>query len=320
MNLKTFIGIMPSTNTTRYIDTLRNQSGSEINLAVIGHPVEHSLSPKMHNAALSMCAVSKSELQRWAYGKFDIVPEQLAEALPLFHKRGFLGLNLTVPHKVDVLEQKLAVPESEQVVKIGAANTLKWRPDGYVAYNTDAYGMSRAIAEAFFEGISEPLKGRSIVLLGAGGAARAAAFQCVEEGCSELIIINRNAERLSSLIRDLDAACVRGLLPSEVDDFKFSEHPLLINATSLGLKSSDALPFAFEGRSEQWRLFDMIYNPAETPLMAAAKAAGFEVANGLQMLVWQGALALALWMEDSLEAAQVRAQELAPEMRRALQT
>jgi len=308
-----------SNNPTHSLQHLTDTSALPLNLAVIGHPIEHSLSPRMHNAALAVLAERNPSLKSWCYGKFNIRPEELAQALPLFHAKGFLGLNLTVPHKVDVLEQKLAIPASANVVKMGAANTLKWTPEGYIAYNTDAFGMTSAIAESLFNGMPKSLDGRTVVLLGAGGAARAAAFQCLEEGCAELFIVNRNADRLNELVADLNHPCVTGLQPAQAETMTFNASPLLINATSLGLKPDDPLPFDLTSRPEQWRVFDMVYNPPATALLKSARTRGFPAENGRGMLIWQGALALGLWIEPTLERASALATELAPVMRKALQ-
>lgn len=287
-------------------------------LAVLGHPVAHSRSPLMHEAALTSLSQAVQPLPEGIeYVKFDLPPERLPEVLPLFHQKGFLGLNLTVPHKIQVLEKQLAVPDSETVLRMGAANTLKRTADGWRAFNTDGYGLSHAVAEAFTPGAALPLCDHSVVLLGAGGAARAAAYQCLREGCRELWIGNRNQQRLRALGEWFDDPRIR-LFDLSNPPAKMPHRCLLINATSVGLRQGDGSPFTFAGRTEQWKVFDMIYEPAETPLMQAAQNCGYPAVNGLEMLIWQGALALAIWLEPTLESACLRAPELAPPMRAAL--
>lgn len=302
---------------THTLDDLCNWHATGTSLAVIGHPVEHSLSPRMHNAALSALAEDDARFSDWQYYKFDIPPERLCDALPLFHKKGFRGLNLTVPHKVNVLKEGLAKPDSKSVVNMGAANTLKWHAEGYIAYNTDGFGMSRAIGEHLCVGNAMPLQGVSVVLLGAGGAARAAAFQCLREDCRELWIGNRNQERLADLLADLNDSRVRGFDITQEQAFMPSE-PLLINATSVGLREEDPAAFSLAGRSESWRVFDMVYSPAETALLRQARNRGFPAVNGLPMLVWQGALALAIWTNDHFENALTHAPIFAEDMGQAL--
>lgn len=309
---------MPNTDNTWTLADLYQWDTNGVSLAVVGHPVSHSLSPCMHNAALRMLAEDDCAYADWHYYKFDIAPEQLAEALPVFHDKGFRGLNLTVPHKVDVLTHGLAIPKDSRVTKIGAANTLKWSDQGYHAYNTDTFGMSRAIAETLYPGNEYPLNGKTIVLLGAGGAARAAAFRCLEEGCRELWIGNRNPERLATLVDALADSRVKTFAPAAAGGLDFGEAPLLINATSVGLKPEEGAPFSFSGRKEAWRVFDMIYNPSQTALLKDAKAHGLTCANGLPMLVWQGALALGIWIETTLAEAEAVAAPLASEMAAAL--
>lgn len=268
-------------------------------LGVVGHPIAHSLSPLMHGAALARLAADDVRFRDWSYRKFDIAPESLAEALGVFHAKGFVGLNLTIPHKV--LACGLVESCDPDAALMGAVNTLVRTPTGWAGFNTDGAGMGWAIGEDLGRG----LRGGAVVLLGAGGAARAAAVQCLRMGCASLWIVNRNPERLGELLRDLAPVSggipVSGGLPAGLP-----ASPLVINATSVGMKPGEGSPLDLAGFPAGTAVFDMIYKPACTPLLAQAKALGFKAANGLGMLAGQGALALSLWTGRKVDPAWMR--------------
>ncbi len=260
-----------------------------ISLAVLGHPVAHSLSPVMHNAALANLAQGMPMLANWRYFKFDVTPEALPLALDLFWNAGFHGLNLTIPHKVDVLPHLSAIDPF--AARAGAANTLQRLPGGgWKGYNTDGYGMQQAIERGF----GVPLAGANVVLLGAGGAARGAAVQCLEANCQSLWIGNRTPGRLEALVNTLgDASRVQTF--SLLDDtISLPENALVINATSLGLKSDDASPLYPSLITEVMKIYDMTYG-CRNQLAQAAEERGAAYADGLPMLVWQGVRALEIW-------------------------
>ena len=269
--------------------------------AVFGAPIRHSASPAMHNAALANLGLD------WRYVGCEVAPEKLREAIAGAQNMGFAGLNLTVPHKL------LAVPlmdELDMSAQLwGAVNTVvfearnadgDWQPVGQLAdvrgpvrakgYNTDADAIIRALHEDL---AIEPRAAR-VLLLGAGGAARAAALRLADEGVSELWLVNRTESKAVELAEE-----IRGRFPAvEVaTGYPDTSVEIILNATSLGLKRGEGLPldetrFAL-GRADT--VYDMIYRPAETPLLRAAQAAGCRTANGLGMLLYQGAAALELW-------------------------
>lgn len=247
----------------------------------------------MHNAALAEMSASSPRLSCWRYHRFDIPPERLPESLPLFHAKGFYGLNLTVPHKE--LAVALIADIDPHARNVGAVNTLVRLEYGYKGYNTDGYGLSQAIRSE----LRRSLAGSDIALLGAGGAARAAALQCILENCRSLQIVNRNQDRLNRLLGELaPLAQERGVQLSGSPSDSFStdkDNLIVINATSLGLKQDDPLPISTDSLPAQAALYDMIYNPRETRLMNAFRASGKPAANGLSMLVHQGARALEIW-------------------------
>jgi shikimate dehydrogenase len=267
-------------------------------LAVLGHPVKHSVSPAMHNAALQKLRAVNSRFNDWNYFRFDVEVEDLAEALPLFHKHNFLGLNLTIPHKVQAMDLIQAVSADGE--RMGAVNTLVWDEFGYDGFNTDGYGLKTGLKGDL--GVS--LKDATVVLLGSGGAARAAAVQCILEGCKRLYVGNRTPERLQGLMETVKGMrggeCATAFAISELPS-NLPEAGVLINATSLGLKKGDPAPIDVNLLPLGWKVYDMIYNPA-TKLLEEASMRGLSVANGLSMLVHQGARSLEIWSHTDVSA------------------
>ncbi|MFP4352644.1 MAG: shikimate dehydrogenase [Puniceicoccaceae bacterium] len=293
----------------RDLRALRSLEPAGVRLAVAGWPVRHSLSPPMHRAALESLSALDPAFAGWTYGAYELRPEELPEAVALFRERGFRGVNLTVPHKVEVLPLVDVVdPVAE---RMAAVNTLLFDGGCLRGFNSDGYGLERAVEEAFGAG----LRGRPVLLLGAGGAARAAAVQCVESGASRLWIANRTvgkAETIAARIReDAPAGAGRGrtpvtALPAEQAPATVPPGTLVINATSLGLARADPLPVEVEALPAGCRLFDMIYNPSETPFLAAGRQRGCPTANGLGMLVHQGVRSLEIWTGRRVDARIMR--------------
>jgi shikimate dehydrogenase len=264
-----------------------------LTLAVLGHPIGHSLSPPMHNAALAWLAATDPRLASWRYGRFEVPAPDLPEALPLLAQHGFHGLNLTVPHKVVAVDLVADVDPAAR--RAGAVNTLRIGPAGWNGFNTDGYGLENAVREAFGAG----LRGRSVLLLGAGGAARGAAVECLAQGCARLASGNRTAEnrdRLLALLRPLAGSVpLSGFALPLVAGETLPADCLVINATSAGLRASDPAPIELARLPRPSAVFDMIYNPPDTPLLRAARTLGLPAANGLAMLVHQGAKSLEIW-------------------------
>ena len=268
-------------------------------LAVIGHPIRHSVSPAMHNAAIARLQETDSRFIDWAYYRFDIAPEDFPEAVDLFYRNNFLGLNLTIPHKVQAMDLIYGVsPDGE---RMGAVNTLVWGEHGYDGFNTDGYGLKTALKVD----LGVTLRDATVILLGSGGAARAAAVQCILDGCAKLYVGNRSIERLEQLMSVVK--CMPGGECAEA--FALTDPPadlpeegVLINATSLGLKPEDAAPFDVNYLPKGWSVYDMIYNPDATRLLEEARARGLAAANGLSMLVHQGARSLGIWSHAEVDA------------------
>lgn len=283
---------------TRTLDELDGWAFPGTALAVLGQPIAHSVSPAMHNAALNLMAQTQFAFQHWRYFKFEVAPEALPEALERFHAAGFHGLNLTLPHKVQAVDLVREIdPEARHA---GAVNTLSRRDDGWAGSNTDGHGLEQALRR----GLGVALHGATVVLLGAGGAARGAAVRCLQSGCAQLWIGNRNQDRLATLVSGLSA------LPGgkRVQGFDLAAPPatlppdaVVINATSLGLKANDPAPITLDRFGPGTCIYDMTYG-VDNALTRAARERGLPVADGLGMLVGQGARSLEIWSGTDVPA------------------
>ena len=241
----------------------------------------------MHNAAYAALGLN------WRYLAFEVDPKNLRAAIEGARAMGFAGLNLTVPHKLFAVEMVDVLDESAKTW--GAVNTIKFETgnDGKiraVGFNTDADAITRAVRED----LKLELRGAKVLLLGAGGAGRTAALKLVSENVAELFLVNRTQSKAEEIAKE-----IKRRFPSVrvVSGFPKAAVDLVMNATSLGLKADDASPLDEKQFSlKQTRaVYDMIYQPAETKLLAAAKAAGCKTANGIGMLVHQGAKAFEIW-------------------------
>lgn len=286
--------------------------------AVYGHPVKHSASPAMHNAAMRALSLD------WRYLACDVHPENLREAIRGAQAMKFIGLNLTVPHKLLAMDIVDEVDESGRTW--GAVNTVlfegqdasgEWYPmrecdpEQVTAvrtrgFNTDADAITRSIRED----LQMEVAGASVLLLGAGGAGRTAALKLASDGARELYLVNRTMSKAEGI-----AGEIHKRFPGIKAAAKYPEDKvdLVLNATSLGLKPDDPLPFdaARFSLKQTSAAYDMIYRPAETQFLAAAAEAGCKTANGLGMLLYQGARALEIWtgMEAPLEVMRAALKE-----------
>jgi shikimate dehydrogenase len=254
-------------------------------LGVLGWPVAHSRSPAMHNAALAALGMDD-----WRYQLLPVPPERFAETVRALAGAGFVGANVTIPHKHAALA--LADTAGESARAIGAANTLIFAADGAVAAeNTDAPGFLAAL------GVSP--RGLSALVLGAGGSVCAIVWALREAGAREVSVWNRTPERAAALAHDLG---VRAVAAPEAAD-------LLVNCTSVGLKQVPAslkqsatepqglnLPaVAFDQVGNYARVVDLVYSSSPTPLLDAARSHGVRTVAGLEILLAQGALSFELW-------------------------
>lgn len=243
-------------------------------LAVLGHPVSHSRSPAMQNAALGAL-----ELWDWSYEAIEVTPVFFEARVREMVAGEFAGANVTVPHKEAALA--MADEASEASQQIGAANTLVFADGRIEAHNTDADGLLSSLP-------SSP-RGRRALVLGAGGAARAAIWALLWEG-AEVEVWNRTAEKAAALCADLGGAAVT--------DPRQDTYELLVNTSAAGLKGEDPfehLPLEPDLFAPIQTVVDMVYGERRSPLLEAAEQAGAATVDGLEILVQQGARSLEIW-------------------------
>jgi shikimate dehydrogenase len=284
---------MSDSDTVLTLSDLETWSFAGTALAVLGQPIKHSISPAMHNAALAAMAMTRPEFATWRYFRFEVAPADLQRALRLLHQKNFRGINLTVPHKILAVDEISEIDPAARLVD--AVNTLRWTEQGWHGCNTDGYGLATALKDD----LSRSLEGADVLLLGAGGAARSAAVECLLNRCASLTIANRSPETLEALLELLDPIArgipLRGIVTNSATASDWPPHALVINATSAGLRESDPVPVDLRAIESPSQVYDMIYNPPVTPLLRTAKALNVPCANGLSMLIHQGAKALAIW-------------------------
>lgn len=267
---------------------------------LIGNPVEHTMSPVIHNTLAKICG------QNMAYVPFLVEPGRLEQAVQGAFALHIRGLNVTVPYKSDVI--RLLAKVDPLAEKIGAVNTLVRTEDGYKGYNTDMSGLCRAMES---DGIR--LEGEEIILLGAGGAARAVAYLCAEQKAERVFLLNRTYEKAKTVAKEVNEAFGRDVITPMLlsDHLKLPDKKFLaIQCTSVGLA-----PHMQEAVVEDAAFYrkihtgyDLIYKPDTTRFMQLAAEAGAKAYNGLKMLLYQGINAYELWNRVEIteqEAAQV---------------
>jgi shikimate dehydrogenase len=248
--------------------------------AVAGWPVAHSRSPAMHNAAFAALGMDD-----WLYTRLPLPPVLFGETVRALPASGYRGVNVTIPHKEAAL--RVADSASDAASAIGAANTLTFEDGAIEADNTDAQG--------FLDALGEPLAGRRVLVLGAGGAARAVVWAAREAGAGEVFVWNRTTERARLLAADFGVEAVERARPADV----------LVNTTAVGLQgSADDLPLADAGSPEL--VADLVYGPTDPPVTAWARARRARVTDGLEVLVRQGALSFVRWTGEDPPLALMR--------------
>jgi len=257
-------------------------------LCVIGHPIEHSMSPVMHNAALKELSLD------YIYLAFDVPPKNLKEALLGFKKSDMKGINVTIPHKETI------IPHLDQIEplakKIGAVNTIKNINGVLIGKNTDALGAKKALIDAGCK-----IKGKKVLILGAGGAARAISFALSEE-IGEIFICNRTEKRAFKLAKELED---KMKIPATGKDMSketlkslLNDADILINTTPIGMYPNvNKSPISKELLTDRLFVYDIIYNPLQTQFLKDASEIGCKTLNGLDMFVNQGALAFEWWTD-----------------------
>ena len=272
-------------------------NGSTTIVGVFGAPITHTASPALHNAAFDALKMN------WRYLAFHVEPENLRTALQGARDMGLVGINLTVPHKILALDCVDAT--DAEAHKLGAVNTIAIEKRKLRGFNTDGYGFVRGVKEDF----NFSIKGKRILVLGAGGAGRGIAVKCALEGAAKIVVANRTLARIESVAREIRLLKVEFLaLSLDADQIAKAIHDidLVVNATSVGLKEGESLGLGAELFSPWLHVYDTIYRPAQTELLRVAERAGAKVANGLSMLLHQGARAFEIWTKRKAPLAVMR--------------
>ena len=276
-----------------------------IRLGVFGDPVAHSLSPQMQNAGLRACEINMQ------YARFHIRPNELQGALRLIRQLDFVGVNLTVPHKILALRQ---IDVADEIAsRCGAVNTVRLHDRKLFGSNTDGEGFSRAVRSEF----SIDLRDLRVMILGAGGGTgHAIACQCALENCERLVLVNRTLPKINTIVERLrpffDEPRVLGpvarieAVPLEETAVRaqLADIDLIVNATPLGMNPSDRAAIPARLLAPHHIVFDCVYGKTKSALLRAAGEAGARGANGLSMLLHQGALSFSIWFnrEPPIEA------------------
>ena len=256
---------------------------------IFGYPIRHSISPAMHNAAFASLDIDA------VYSAWETTPDDLAAGVASLRSEDYLGANVTVPHKQAVMVHLDEI--DDLATRIGAVNTIVNRDGRLMGSNTDALGFINSLrSEA---GVT--VAGLEVVLIGAGGAARAAAYALAEGRASALAIANRTVERAESLASELaETGILANAFGLHDPDFLSAceRADLIVNSTSVGMLHGPAegdSPVPAEVISPGCVVYDMVYNPPKTPFLLDAERAGAQVIGGLPMLVYQGAAAWSRW-------------------------
>ena len=268
--------------------TNRVVSGKTRVCGVIGDPIEHTMSPVMHNAAFSELGID------YVYLPFRVTKDDLGQAIAGARALNLAGLNVTIPHKVAVIS---FLDELDPIAeRIGAVNTIVNDNGALRGYNTDATGFLQALLD---KGIKP--EGKKVVVLGAGGASRGISFILAENGAN-LVILNRQVEIewAENLAREISRAFKKETAALELNDANLAESlegtDILVNTTSVGMSPDiNETPVPMRLLKSTPVVFDIVYNPIQTRLLREAQAAGASTISGLDMLAWQGALAFEKW-------------------------
>ncbi len=275
---------------------------------LLGNPVEHSISPLIHNTLAEKLNINL------AYTAFKVEADNIKAAIEGAEALGILGMNVTVPHKCAVIPYLDEIDDLAD--KIGAVNTIVTTENGYKGYNTDIIGLGRQLCE---EGIM--IKGREVIILGAGGASKAITFLCAQEGAAKVYLLNRSIDKAAGLAKEVNRYFNDIVVPMELKDYDKlpkGKYPV-IQTTSVGLYPNvDNAPIE---EDEFYDLVeagvDIIFNPAETRFMQLCRKHGAPAYNGLKMLLYQGVAAFELW--NGVKVSDETAKELLALMEKEMQ-
>lgn len=265
-------------------------SGKTRIYGIFGYPVGHSLSPLLHNAVFRKKKIDA------VYLPFEIRPDYLSEAIEAMRALGLAGVNVTIPHKEGAANYVDEVPQDIDRA-IGAVNTIVAREGKLIGFNTDGPGFIEDLRDRF----DFFAKGKAVLMVGAGGAARAVAFSLVREQCAQLLIYNRTPERAKGLAQYLGTffpgRSIRAVL--SIEELQGEPLDLVVNATSCGMKADDPFPVNPEILQRARLVYDVVYAKSGTKLVREAQRLGVPAAEGSGMLVNQAALSQALWFPDA---------------------
>ena len=256
--------------------------GSTNVVGLIGHPVEHSFSPPMHNSAFKKLAMD------YVYTAFDVNPNDLKSAILGARALNIKGFNVTIPHKIEVMKYLDEIDEVASL--IGAVNTIDFKD--LKGYNTDGIGAIKAIGEV------TKIKDKNVIIAGAGGASRAISFYLAKYGADSLTILNRNVEKADKLASDVSNSGLMDNVNSDsIDTMDLTDADILINTTPVGMYPNvDDTPIAMASdMHEDLVVFDAVYNPNETVLLKEAIKANAKPVYGIKMLLYQGAESFEIW-------------------------
>jgi shikimate dehydrogenase len=260
-------------------------SGRTMVFGIFGYPVEHTFSPGMHNAAFAKLGMDA------CYVPYAVAPTRLKDAVRSIIPLGLRGLNITVPHKEKVIPFLDDVTEDARL--IGAVNTIEVRGGRLIGHNTDGRGFLRSLRE----GTAFRPKGKRVLIVGAGGAARAIAFNLALNGAAEIVLSDTDVKKAGRLAGDVQRTTkVRaGAVPPAGLRVHARDSHCIINATPLGLHRGDPMPVSRDLVREGHLVCDLVYNPPITPLLKAAASRGALTLSGIGMLLYQGVIAFEVW-------------------------
>ena len=278
---------------------MKQLSGYTKPYAVLGHPIGHTLSPVMHNASMQSLGLDA------IYVAFDVTPERLMDVLSAMQAMGFGGVNLTIPHKEVAFRGLKKLDHSAKL--LGAVNTVQFLDGEMIGHNTDGYGFLKAMDEAF----GGSMAGAAAFVLGCGGAGRAVALMMAGAGVAQLVLADVDKAKLAAVEEELTrlypAVGIRLVSAKDEQVKACRAADIVVQATPVGMKQTDAPLLGAEAFREGQRAFDLIYMYPETVFMAQAAKGGARTANGLGMLLHQGAGAFRIWTGTEPDVDAMRA-------------
>lgn len=262
--------------------------GSTKTTGLFGYPVKHTASPAFQNAAFEALGLD------WVYLPFEVKPERLGSAVKAIRALGMPGVNITIPHKEMVIDHIDDITHDAEA--IGAVNTIQNTDGILMGHNTDGKGFMRSLAEVEPSGV----KGKTIFLMGSGGAGRAIAVQSAIEGAASICLCDKDEPRASALVRQIQIRFkYTPVKQIPFDDKEIADAAgkadIFIDATPLGMHPNDPMSINPEWLTPGTLVADLVYNPSETPLLKAVKKRGCRTMNGLGMLLHQGTLSFEIW-------------------------